>query len=161
MIADPVFLCVPMIRFRTLLVSVPLLVACAAIAQPSMPPVGLHGEWEGEVNGARYVEQWTCANGVCDGKATSYRGDQVAMEETTRIMEFAGQWILLVAVDRQPTIAFKCIHATATTWVFENAEHDFPQRISYTVAGDVLDAHIVGPGKESEVRMDFHLKRVK
>jgi len=94
------------------------------MAQVNDPLLPLHGTWEGTVNGNRYVEQWTCANGVCDGSATSYGGDTVAMKETTRIMEFAGQWLYLVAAGEGPVIAFVRITANDSTWTFENTGLD-------------------------------------
>lgn len=130
------------------------------VAQGHDPLLPLQGTWEGLVNGDRYVEQWTCANGVCDGSAISYRGDTVHMKETTRIKEFAGHWLYMVWMGDGPAVAFTRIFADDSTWTFENKEHDFPQRISYTVSEDALDAHISGPGKDGEMRFDFNLKRV-
>ena len=146
---------------KNTLLATALLVMGPIIAQGDSPLLPLHGTWEGTVNGNRYVEQWTCANGVCDGSATSYGGDTVAMKETTRIMEFAGQWLYLVAAGEGPVIAFVRITANDSTWTFENTEHDFPQRISYTVNGDALNASISGPGQDGEMRFDFNLKRVE
>lgn len=76
-------------------------------------------------------------------------------------MEFAGQWLYLVAAGEGPVIAFVRITANDSTWTFENTEHDFPQRISYTVNGDALNASISGPGQDGEMRFDFNLKRVE
>lgn len=148
-----------MIRKIVLVVS--LLAMAQVMAQPDAPLLPLHGTWEGNVNGNRYVEQWTCANGVCDGSAISYRGDTISMTETTRIMEFAGQWLYLVWMGDGPAVAFTRTFANDTTWSFENEEHDFPQRISYTVRGDALNAYIAGPGEQGEMRSDFRLKRMK
>jgi hypothetical protein len=36
--------------------------------------------------------------------------------------------------------------------VFENLEHDFPQRIEYQRDGDRLTATISGPGEDGEVQ---------
>ncbi len=146
---------------RKIFLTATLLTVGTLMAQIKDPLLLLQGTWEGTVNGNRYVEQWVCADGVCDGSATSYRGDTVAMTETTRIMEFAGQWIYLVAAGEGPVIAFVRTTASDSTWTFENTEHDFPQRISYTVSGNALNASISGPGQDGEMRFDFHLKRVK
>ena len=146
---------------KNILLATALLVTGRLMAQADAPLLPLQGTWEGTVNGNRYVEQWTCANGVCDGSATSYRGATVTMTETTRIMEFAGQWLYLVWVSDGPAVAFTRTLANDSTWTFENRKHDFPQRISYTVSGDALDAYIAGPGEKGEMRFDFNLKRVK
>lgn len=143
-----------------------LLCIGSLMAQSNTPLLPFQGTWEGTVNGRRYVEQWTCANGVCDGSATSYRGDSVSMTETTRIMEFAGHWIFLAWVgegpmDIGPAVAFTRTVANDSTWTFENKQHDFPQRISYTVSRDTLNAYIEGTTKDGEMRLDFKLKRVE
>ncbi|MGV9014015.1 MAG: DUF6265 family protein [Flavobacteriales bacterium] len=146
---------------KFVLLGILMLAMSTAMAQSNTPLLPFQGTWEGTVNGHRYVEQWTCANGMCDGSATSYRGDTISMTETTRIMEFAGHWLFLVWVDAGPAVAFTRTVANDSTWTFENKQHDFPQRISYTVSADTLDAHIAGPGEDGEMRLDFHLKRVK
>ncbi len=146
---------------RKILHIVSVLSMAPVMAQTSAPLLPLQGTWEGTVNGHRYVEQWTCANGVCDGSAISYRGDTINMTETTRIFEFAGHWHYLVWMGDGPAVAFTRNVANDGIWIFENKEHDFPQIISYTVSEDALDAYIAGPGDEGEMRFDFHLRRVK
>lgn len=145
---------------RSVILAATSLSSFAINAQTSAPLLPLQGTWEGTVGGNRYVEQWTCSDSSCDGSASSYRGDTVHQSETMRITEFAGHWHLLVWMGNGPAVAFTCISADAATWIFENREHDFPQRISYTVSGDALDAYIAGPGEKAEMRFDFNLKRV-
>lgn len=121
----------------------------------------LHGTWEGTVQGQRYVETWTCADGTCEGRAITYRGDAVTMTEIARITSFAGQWIYLVAPGDHPVTCFVRAGEQGDSWIFENKEHDFPQRIGYTLTGDELQAWIAGPGKDGDRRFDFKLRRVK
>lgn len=45
---------------------------------------------------------------------------------------------------RQPATPFKMIEMAANKVVFENPEHDFPQRIIYEREGDTLTARIEG-----------------
>jgi hypothetical protein len=49
-------------------------------------------------------------------------------------------------------------HSPGVRAVFENLEHDFPQRITYTLDGDVLTASISGTieGKEKSSAWTFH-----
>lgn len=146
---------------KFVLLGIAMLAMATAMAQSKTPLLPFQGTWEGTVNGHRYVEQWTCANGLCDGSAISYRGDTISMTETTRIMAFAGQWIYLVWTRNGPAVAFTRTFADDHTWTFENTDHDFPQRINYTASGDALDAYIAGPGEDGEMRFDFRLKRVE
>ena len=121
---------------------------------------GLVGTWEGQVRGERYVETWTCANNACNGRAVSFSGADEAFVEHTRIFNFHGQWLYLVAAGDSPVVCFVRASADATTWVFSNSEHDFPQRISYSQdpVGQ-LNAFIEGPGKEGVIRLEFNLTR--
>ncbi|MBX2981537.1 MAG: DUF6265 family protein [Flavobacteriales bacterium] len=146
---------------RKFVLAVSVFAMAQVMAQQDAPPLALQGTWEGTVNGNRYVEQWTCTNDACDGSASAYRGDTVHQTEIMRIMEFAGHWHLLVWMGNGPAVAFTRTFANDTTWTFENREHDFPQRISYTVSGDALDAYIAGPGETEEMIFDFNLKRVE
>lgn len=125
----------------------------------NLPP--LSGKWVGSVNGERYVENWTCSENSCEGRASSFRGDTEHQAEIMRIMEFAGHWHLLVWMDEGPAVAFTLTAADEDTMIFENKDNDFPKLISYTVTADSLNAYITGPGKEGDMRLDFKLKRVK
>lgn len=57
----------------------------------------------------------------------------------------------------QPVTVFPVIEAAPDRVVFQQAAHDFPQRIVYERAGDVLDARIEGEidGEERVVRWRF------
>lgn len=120
---------------------------------------GLDGVWEGQVRGNRYVEQWRCADGACEGMATSYKGDCVSMTERTRIFQFDGRWVYLVSANGDPVVCFTREPGAGAEWVFANAEHDFPQRIGYAVEGDSLKAWIEGPGEIGPIRLPFDLVR--
>ncbi len=123
---------------------------------------GLVGTWEAQVRGERYVETWSCANGECNGRAVSYKAGEESFVENTRIFKFHGQWLYLVAAGDSPVVCFVRTSVEGRTWVFSNVEHDFPQRIVYSLNGDDgLDAYIEGPGKEGDVRLEFNLKRTR
>jgi hypothetical protein len=123
---------------------------------------GLVGTWEAQVRGERYVETWSCANGECNGRAVSYKAAEESFVENTRIFKFHGQWLYLVAAGDSPVVCFVRTSVEGRTWVFSNVEHDFPQRIVYTLNGDDgLDAYIEGPGKDGDVRLEFNLKRTR
>ena len=146
---------------KNILVVAGFIFAVGATAQTSTALPNLQGTYEGTVNGERYVEEWTCRKGVCEGIATSYRGDSVSMQEITRIMEFAGHWHYLVWFGEGPAVSFTLTAADEDNLIFENKDNDFPKLISYTVTTDSLNAYITGPGKDGEMRLDFRLKRVK
>ena len=62
---------------------------------------------------------------------------------------------------RAPT-PFGAIKVTANEVVFENAKHDFPQRIIYRLGkADSLFARIEGKQGEKEMGMDIPMNRIK
>lgn len=58
--------------------------------------------------------------------------------------------------------AFTAIRMTATEIVFENAKHDFPQRVIYRLdSKDALSARIEGRNNGKDMAMDFSMKRIR
>ena len=77
------------------------------------------------------------------------------------LRESAGGEIHYVAKPSgQAEAAFKLIRASATEVVFENPQHDFPQRISYTLKADgKLTAAIEGTKNGKTRRVEYHYQR--
>ena len=62
----------------------------------------------------------------------------------------------------QTETAFKLIRATASETVFENPQHELPQRINYTLKeGSKLAAVIEGTKNGKTRRVEFNYQRVK
>ena len=62
----------------------------------------------------------------------------------------------------QAEAAFKLVRASATEILFENPQHDFPQRIIYTLKeGGKLTATIEGTKNGKTRRVEFNYQRVK
>ena len=62
----------------------------------------------------------------------------------------------------QAEAAFKLVRAGATEAVFENLQHDFPQRIIYTLKEEGrLTAAIEGTKNGKTRRVEFNYERVK
>ena len=65
------------------------------------------------------------------------------------ILSDGTNWIYVATpLDAEQSTTFTCTKQTETEWVFENLEHDFPKRITYTfLASDQLQTTIdAGPG---------------
>lgn len=66
-------------------------------------------------------------------------GEEVVVYESLRILEMSGDLYLLakVAHNAMPT-PFKASECLATSVLFENPEHDFPNRLQYSVEDEKL-----------------------
>jgi hypothetical protein len=60
----------------------------------------------------------------------------------------------------KPEASFRSVKSDATSIVFENPEHDFPQRVKYQLKTDgTLDARIEGNLKGRDARIEFPMRR--
>ncbi|HMO82161.1 MAG TPA: DUF6265 family protein [Pyrinomonadaceae bacterium] len=124
------------------------------------------GCWEMSVTqrNMTITEQWMRpAGGTIIGMGRTLAGDRTAMFEYLRI-EQEGDAISYIAKpsqNREETV-FKLVKAAEGEFVFENLEHDFPQRIIYRREGsDGMFARIEGT-RNGELRgIDLPKRRVK
>lgn len=126
----------------------------------------LTGCWELSVpqRNMTITEHWMRpAGGILVGMGRTVVGEKAVTHEYLRIIETADglAYIAKPSQNKEETI-FKLIKASGGELVFENLEHDFPQRIIYRKDGaDSLFARIEGT-RNGELRgMDFPKKRVK
>jgi len=135
---------------RTLLLAG--IVACAAMGAHAATVADLawlQGCWRLD-DGSRIVdEQWMAPRGgtmlgasrtVRDGKTVEH--ESVVMRDATE-----GRIDYDVTPSRQQRTVFTSIEATAERVVFENLQHDFPQRVAYQRRGADLLAWIEGPAR--------------
>jgi len=129
----------------------------------------LKGSWTMNTAKGRIVESWRKnKNSGMDGKSFSISntGDSTLLE-TMKIHESEGN-IFFTPTGYRPgndsTVSFKLISASGKTFVFENKNHDFPQRISYQYQSskNVL-AWIEGNvnGKFSKIEFPYKKEKLK
>jgi hypothetical protein len=125
----------------------------------------LEGEWERTTSRGLSVERWTrLADGSLTGESVTLPtegGDEVHGEALQ--LAAMGDAIFYIARPRQneyPT-GFKLVELTAQRAVFDNPNHDFPQRITYSRTGDdAFTVTITGPGDDgASQEIDFHFVR--
>ena len=125
----------------------------------------LAGHWRMERAGRVVEEQWMApAAGVMLGMSRTIARGKVVEHEFLQIREGPGGALYYVALPSgQKEAAFQIKSMNATEAVFENLQHDFPQRIIYTLQPDgSLLAAIEGPGQDDKVRrVEFSFKRVQ
>ena len=82
--------------------------------------------------------------------------------EFMRIEERAdGIFFVAQPKDNAEETAFKLIRSTLNEVVFENKEHDFPQRVIYKLKGKTLTGRIEGNNNGKFVGIDFPMNRAK
>ena len=119
----------------------------------------LQGCWQ-SVTGDRVVEeQWTAPRaGSMLGTGRTTRGTTLIEYEFVVVRERGDRLVYLAHPSGQPPAEFVSIAISSTEVVFENAQHDFPQRVGYQRQGPDLAAWIEGTKDGQTRRVDFHYR---
>lgn len=150
---------------RSILAALVALASAAALAAlPSAAHAGpidslafMAGSWAGGGDLDREEEHWTAPRGgMMVGMHRDLRGGRARSFEFFRIVERGDTLLYLTQPGGRPAIAFRAIEVSASRVVFENPEHDFPQRILYwrEKAGE-LKARIEGKVKGEPQSMQW------
>lgn len=136
----------------------------AEAADPPSPTVEqlgwLAGSWEGTLGKASIEEHWThAAGGTLLGVSRTIVAGKTVEFEFLRI-ETRDTGIFYVAQPGgRPPTDFKLARLEGTEVVFENLQHDFPQRIIYKKNPDgTLHARIEGERNGKLTGRDFHFR---
>ena len=154
---------IPLLK-KTILILV--ISSSAAIAQTPKPTINdlswLTGCWEANRKGREISEQWMKPSGrmmlgmgrtVADGKTVEFEFLQIREDNDGAIHYVAKP-------SGQPEAAFKLIKLQNREVIFENAEHDFPQRIIYRLQPDgSLFARIEGKLQGQIRGIDYPMTR--
>ncbi|HYV05147.1 MAG TPA: DUF6265 family protein [Blastocatellia bacterium] len=148
-----------------LLLVVVLGIGTNAAQKSSVDQVGwISGCWVSDDGKERIDEQWTKPGGQSMiGMSRTVAGGKTVFTEHIQIRERDGQLAYIVAIGMgAKPVVFRQIKHTDGEIVFENPEHDFPQRIIYRrESADKLFARIEGKEKGVEKAMDFRYTRGK
>lgn len=126
----------------------------------------LKGKWSAHVEGSDVNETWTMKNdSTWIGKSAFLRDGKALFTEVMSIRQENGKLIFVSAVSDQnegDEVVFTEIQRTAESVLFENKNHDFPQRIAYVKKGkDKMMAYISGNLNGEAKRIDFHFSRIQ
>jgi len=127
---------------RHAIVAAVLASACAAMPSAAQTPDWIAGNWLSCENGRQVTETWVGAGSgvlVGAGHTRSARGVDF---EFLRIAPHEGGLALFGSPRGAMATVFRLVKQEATSAVFENLAHDFPQRIIYRREGDVMTARI-------------------
>jgi hypothetical protein len=123
----------------------------------------LQGCWRSTRGEATIEEQWmTPRGGTMLGMGRTVRGGTLAEYELVLIKEQEGTLVYEAHPSGQPTATFRAATVSDGSVVFENPQHDFPQRVGYRRNGaDALDAWIEGLANGQSGRVDFSYQRAR
>lgn len=95
------------------------------------------------------------------GHSRTLRQGKLAGFEQLRIELREGVAHYVPAINgRAAAVAFRMVKASEAEVVFENASHDYPQRIGYELRGDVLEARTELLDEANPKRRVFAYRRV-
>ena len=122
----------------------------------------ISGCWEARAGNRVTVEQWMKpAGGLMMGMSRTVVNDKAAEYEFLQIRQQGSDVFYVARPSGQAEAAFKLVRSSRSEAVFENPEHDFPQRIIYRLEGDGrLAAAIEGTQGGKTRRVDFPMRRV-
>ena len=126
----------------------------------------LSGTWKMETKRGAIYENWR-RTGTNEMKGTSFKlnGKDTVVLENVRLSKSSDGLFYIPTVSDQndgKPVSFKMIDSKNQTFVFENKEHDFPQRIIYhLVSKDSVHAWIEGTKNGKTGRSDYYFKRIE
>ena len=136
-------------------------VPLAAVAQAVPRAASLEwlaGTWTQVKGDERVTETWIGpGNGLLVAANLTTRGKERRTFEFLRIADTAEGFSYYASPGGRPPVEFRLKEQGDKRVVFENAAHDFPQRIGYRREGDTLVARIEGTigGKEKSEEWRF------
>ena len=122
----------------------------------------ISGCWKGE-GAIQTEEQWTKLEaGSMLGMSRTIANGKTMFHEFLQIRDRADGVFYIAQPNGGTAVPFKLVKVNDNEALFENPQHDFPQRILYQRQNDgSLIAAIEGEEKGKPKRVDFSMKRVK
>ncbi|RYE23917.1 MAG: hypothetical protein EOP51_09035 [Sphingobacteriales bacterium] len=125
----------------------------------------LQGQWVMNTGGLQFVEQWTAVDNMLwigIGYGLNKKGDTTFKEDLQIALQGDTVWYLPTIANQNEgkEVRFAAIELSEKKAVFENKQHDFPQRIVYNKTSDsTVYAYVEGMQKGKIQKEEFHFKR--
>jgi hypothetical protein len=132
---------------------------------PSLEPFKyLLGSWSFKREQTQFLEVWELQDSLTlIGRGYKINQGDSSLLETVLLKSVGDGVYYIPFVENQNigmTVKFRLVSSRNHTYVFENKEHDFPQRVVYEIKGkDELLAWIEGVKDGKILREDFPYKR--
>jgi len=121
----------------------------------------LQGKWIIDYGETKIYEYWKQDNErMLTGTAyVVNNGKDTVMTELMHIQKIGNAWVFIAKIDDHAPVLFASKQTeTDTKLVFENAEHDFPQMVTYSTSADGLYASIEGKEKGKPKKEEFQYR---
>lgn len=96
----------------------------------------LIGKWKMDSQKTEVYEEWQRDGNRIKGESYKINDGQKQISETLFLENFSGQWAYIALPKGQTIALFALVESKDDKYIFENKEHDFPQRIIYHFDGD-------------------------
>lgn len=141
-----------------------LAILLAPVCAPATSISELHwlaGCWAGQKSEPGTEEHWlAAAAGTMFGISRTVRDGRTTQFEFMEIREIGGKLAFTAHPSGQPSATFPLLRIGHREAVFENPQHDFPQRVIYRLDGNVLRARIEGRRSGQVKGINFPMDRV-
>ena len=127
---------------------------------------GLVGLWKMDTKRGPLYEEWkVISDNKFYGKSYKVNGKDTMFLERVELTFQNGNILytpIVTGENNEQPVPFKLNKLTGRKYVFENKEHDYPQRVIYDIVSkEALNARIEGNNKGKEMSSDFNYSRVK
>lgn len=117
------------------------------------------GEWQ--LQNQPVIEKWEFKDGLYQSQVMMIRNSDTTITEKIRIIEKDGEYFYEATVmdhNNNSPVLFRIAESNENKVVFENPDHDFPNRITYVLINDkTINATIGGirDGKNMEIEFNY------
>ena len=120
------------------------------------------GTWKMISDKLEYYEEWRLINGSeLIGIGFSIEEGDTVLSEELYVKKFADQWAYVALPVNQTITLFALSEYSESKFIFENEEHDYPQKIIYEFTADgKLNAATEGIIEGELMRRDFSFIRI-
>ena len=128
----------------------------------SSTPAWLSGPWQLTSGSNPAFESWQQLDeNTFAGKGYFMQQTDTVVFEELRLQKIGNYWCYIATVHKGKPVLFYHTLMEAGHMVFENPEHDFPQRIEYQLKEDgTLSANVSGMEKGKERKEEFNMKKL-
>ena len=121
------------------------------------------GTWKMISDKIEYYEEWRLINGSeLIGIGFSIEEGDTVLSEELYVKKFADKWAYIALPLNQTITLFALSEYSENKFIFENQEHDYPQKIIYEfIADGKLNAATEGIIEGELMRRDFNFIRIE